>query len=73
MFSCGACTGAYRERWNAMGAALAEHFPEAESVQGMGGSSYRIRLASDTRVDTDVLAKLALDQGILIEPGSVYF
>lgn len=63
----------YRERWNAMGAALAEHFPEAELVQSMGGSSYWVQLPEKSPVDTSALAKVALDNGILIEPGSVYF
>ncbi|NRB30987.1 MAG: PLP-dependent aminotransferase family protein [Rhizobiaceae bacterium] len=63
----------YRERWNAMGAALTEHFSEAELVQGMGGSSYWVQLPDESRIDTTALAKVALDNGILIEPGSVYF
>ena len=63
----------YRERWNAMGSALAEHFAEAELVQGMGGSSYWVQLPEESRVDTSNLAKVALENGILIEPGSVYF
>ena len=56
-----------------MGRGLAQHFDWAESVQGMGGSSYWVRLAQESGVDTDQLARAALDQGILIEPGSVYY
>jgi len=64
---------AYRERWTAMGTGLAKHFPHAKSVQGIGGSSYWVRLNDEAGVDTDQLAKVAFDHGILIEPGSVYF
>lgn len=64
---------AYRERWTAMGSALAQHFPDAESVQGMGGSSYWVNLGARSGVDTDALADIALENGILIEPGQVYF
>lgn len=64
---------AYRERWSAMGAALERHIPDAELIQGMGGSSYWVRLALESGIDTDQLADIALDHGIMIEPGSVYF
>ncbi|MGI9365275.1 MAG: PLP-dependent aminotransferase family protein [Rhizobiaceae bacterium] len=63
----------YRQRWSAMGAALAQHFPDADMVQGMGGSSYWVNLGDSSAVDTDQLARRALKEGILIEPGSVYF
>lgn len=62
----------YRQRWNAMGAALAEHFPASIVTRGMGGSSYWVEL-TDKSVNTDTLAKMALEQGIFIEPGSDYF
>jgi len=64
---------AYRERWNAMGQGLDQHFPHALSTKGMGGSSYWIELNESLGVNTDELAQMALQQGILIEPGSVYF
>ena len=64
---------AYRERWAAMGGALERHFPDAEVIQSMGGSSYWIRLSEDSGINTDQLAELALEHGIMIEPGSVYF
>ena len=56
-----------------MGSALERHFPDAEIIQGMGGSSYWVRLADGAGIDTDQLADIALDHGIMIEPGSVYF
>ncbi|MEE9313150.1 MAG: PLP-dependent aminotransferase family protein [Rhizobiaceae bacterium] len=64
---------AYRERWNAMGQGIEEHFPEAIITRGMGGSSYWVRLPKESGVDTDVLAERALTEGIFIEPGSIYF
>ena len=62
----------YRQRWNAMGTALEKHFPSSNITRGMGGSSYWVEL-SDKTVNTDILARLALEQGIFIEPGSDYF
>ena len=62
----------YRQRWNAMGAALDKHFPTSNVTRGMGGSSYWVEL-SDKSINTDTLAKIALEQGIFIEPGSDYF
>lgn len=61
----------YKLRWTEMGQALAEHFPQAEAVRGMGGSSYWV--AMPPGIDTDKLARRALETGIFIEPGSVYF
>jgi len=62
---------AYRERWGELGNALANYMPEAEAVRGMGGSSYWLRFPNE--VNTDELAKRALDEGIFVEPGGVYF
>lgn len=64
---------AYRDRWAEMGRALSEHFPHAAATRGMGGSSYWVRLPQNGSVDTDVLADRALNEGIFIERGSVYF
>ena len=63
---------AYRERWEAMGHGL-KNMAQTASIKGMGGSSFWVELPEHWDVDTDVLAKEALDAGILIEPGSVYF
>ena len=62
---------AYRERWAEMGRALEDFLPAAQSVRGMGGSSYWVQM--NEGVNTDILARKALADGILIEPGSVYF
>ncbi len=61
----------YRERWSEMGEALDRYFPAARSIRGIGGSSYWVRL--DDGVNTDELARRALEKSILIEPGSIYF
>ncbi|MGI9355274.1 MAG: PLP-dependent aminotransferase family protein, partial [Rhizobiaceae bacterium] len=65
----------YRERWTVMGDALKEHFPDAKVTRGLGGSSYWIDLdnTGGGHADTEVLAKRALDGGVLIEPGAIYF
>ncbi len=61
----------YRERWTEMGRALSEHLPGAEVSRGMGGSSYWVRLGDD--IDADRLAKRALERGVFIESGNVYY
>lgn len=63
----------YRERWQIMSESLSRHFGFAQSVQGMGGSSFWIRLGKDVGIDTSELANRALEDGILIEPGEIYF
>ena len=63
----------YHDRWTEMGRALEEHLPNAQATRGMGGSSYWISLPEDSGVNTDDLAGKALDKGIFIEKGSVYF
>ena len=66
----------YRERWNVMGEALKEHFPDAAVTRGMGGSSYWVDIGdaeNGRAIDTETLAEQSLKAGILIEPGAVYF
>ena len=62
---------AYRGRWEAMGAALDAHFPAAASIPSFGGTSFWVRGPED--FDSEVLAKSAAAQGILIEPGRINF
>ena len=62
---------AYRARWAAMGSALSRHLPNAQVAPGLGGSSYWVRLGDG--VDAERVARTALEDGVLIEPGSVYF
>ena len=63
----------YRDRWEEMGQGLKHYFADAEVIQGMGGSSYWVRLGESAVMDTDRLAQRALDKGVFIEPGSIYF
>jgi GntR family transcriptional regulator/MocR family aminotransferase len=61
----------YRERWQEMSKALAKHLPGWSRSPGFGGSSYW--LTGPPELDAEVLAELALEQGVLIEPGMPFF
>lgn len=61
----------YRDRWQAMAKALAEHLPGWADSPGFGGSSYW--LTGPAMLDAEVLAQWALDQGVLIEPGMPFY
>jgi GntR family transcriptional regulator/MocR family aminotransferase len=61
----------YRGRWEAMGEALARHLPDSATTPSFGGTSFWVRGADS--LDSDVLARRALQEGIVIEPGSVFF
>jgi GntR family transcriptional regulator/MocR family aminotransferase len=61
----------YRARWEAMGEALSDFMPACRISQSSGGTSFWIR--GPEGLDSDVLASKALGQGIVIEPGSIYF
>jgi len=62
---------AYRERWEILGAALARHLPDCEATPSLGGTSYWVR--GPKGLDSDRLARDALDAGIIIEAGSIHF
>lgn len=62
---------AYRDRWQAMGNALAQHMPESARVPTFGGTSYWIK--GPDGLDAKELQRQALEQGILIEAGDVHF
>lgn len=62
---------AYRERWQAMGEALARHLPECVATPSFGGTSYWIR--GPEALDADRLALEALRAGIIVETGSMHF
>ena len=62
---------AYRGRWQTMNEALAEYMPEATHTPSGGGTSFWIE--GPKGLDADVLARNALTEGLVIEPGSIHF
>ena len=62
---------AYKVRWEAMRDALTLHLPDSSRIPTFGGSSYWV--AGPRGLDSDALAAEALDAGIIIEPGRIYF
>ena len=61
----------YRERWEVMAKALSTHLPGWSRSPGFGGSSYW--LAGPEFLDSEDLARRALDEGVLIEPGTPFY
>ncbi|SLN76267.1 MocR-like pyridoxine biosynthesis transcription factor PdxR [Oceanibacterium hippocampi] len=61
----------YRERWEVMGAALERHMPDTVRAKSVGGSSFWVR--GPEGLDGESLARLALERGIVIEPGRIFF
>jgi GntR family transcriptional regulator / MocR family aminotransferase len=61
----------YRDRWEVMGKALATYLPDSARPPSFGGTSYWVRAPDG--LDTEVLARAALDEGIVIEPGAIHF
>ncbi len=61
----------YSSRWQTMGAALERHFPGWSRTPAFGGTSYW--LEGPAALDARRLAELALEDGIVIEPGDIYF
>jgi len=61
----------YRDRWQAMAAALEAHLPGWASAPGFGGSSYW--LTGPEGFDSERLMARALDEGVLIEPGTPFY
>ena len=62
---------AYRNRWHVMKAAMETHFPGWTQSPGFGGTSYWV--AGPWDLDSVKLAERALEQGVVIEPGAIYF
>ena len=62
---------AYHARWRAMAEALERHMPDSSTAPGFGGTSFWVRGADG--LDAEQLARTALDHGIIIEPGRIYF
>jgi len=61
----------YRTRWQAMDDALTRHLPESARAPNFGGTSVWVR--GPEGLDSISLAKEALEEGIVIEPGHVNF
>ncbi len=62
---------AYHQRWQAMNDCLENTEIFSSDAPGFGGTSFWVRGPND--LNTEHLAKRALDAGIVIEPGGVYF
>lgn len=61
----------YRERWQVMGEALDVHLPGWAEQPGFGGSAYW--LTGPEGLCSDHLAQAALDEGVVVEPASIFF
>ena len=62
---------AYRERASALRAALSTYAPDWQFHDALGGSALWVQTPPGT--DTRLLAARALEQGVVIEPGEVFF
>ena len=60
-----------RERWEEMGSALERYLPQSSQMPTFGGSSFWVR--GPEGLDADRLAEKALQEGIIVEPGRVFF
>lgn len=61
----------YRGRWRAMNEALTRYLPETHHAPNFGGTSFWVR--GPRTLDVDALARQALEEGIVMEPGSIHF
>lgn len=61
----------YQQRWEAMYEAFQQQSDMLENVPGFGGTSFWIKGPED--LDAELLADKAKENGIIIEPGSVYY
>ena len=61
----------YHSRWEAMDEALGRHFPGWSQSPVFGGTSFWVRGPGD--LDAEKLSVEALKDGVVIEPGSVFF
>jgi len=62
---------AYRSRWQVMADALEKHLPGSTQSPTFGGTSFWVK--GDPRMDSVTLAKDALAESIVIEPGTLHF
>jgi GntR family transcriptional regulator/MocR family aminotransferase len=61
----------YQTRWRAMDAALKKYLPESHNQPSFGGSCYWVK--GPEWLDANELQKLALEESILIESGTIHF
>ncbi len=62
---------AYKDRWRAMGDALATHLPESSQMPTFGGTAYWVR--GPEGLDAQKLNNIAAAKGVLMEPGDIFF
>ena len=62
---------AYHARWQAMAEALERYLPDSARAPTFGGTSFWVQ--GPAGLDADKLATAALERGIIIEPGRIYF
>ncbi len=61
----------YRGRWAAMAEALNTYLPDSALPPSFGGTSYWVR--GPETLDAGALAQKALEKGIVLEPGAMFF
>lgn len=61
----------YKERWRVMRESLEKYMPETYELPTFGGSA--VWIEGDPRLDATQLSVEARKQGLLIEPGEIYF
>lgn len=62
---------AFQRRWATLGEALAEHLPDANQIQGLGGTSFWIH--GPEGLDANALRIEAQARGVLIERGDIFY
>ncbi len=61
----------YRERWEVMGDALAKYLPDSAKAPSFGGTAFWV--TGPEGLDARALMQVALERGVVIEPGDVFF
>jgi GntR family transcriptional regulator/MocR family aminotransferase len=64
-------TQAYTRRRKILSAALARHLPQLRSSDGRSGNAFW--LEGPPGFDTEALARIARENGVLVEPGAVFY
>ena len=61
----------FKARWRELQRVIALHMPQMQVTPGLGGSS--VWLEGPNWLDANRLARECLDQGVVMEPGDIYF